>query len=147
MEIDRFQRNKQPFTVSYIDLDNFKAVNDNFGHNVGDDVLSAVVRQIKNLLRKTDFIARLGGDEFVLILPDTDQAGAQLLISKIQISLLEEMQKNKWPVTFSIGVLTCINIPQTVNELIKQADDLMYSVKNNGKNSINYSIYEELKQK
>jgi diguanylate cyclase (GGDEF)-like protein len=114
---------------------------------VGDDVLCTVVRQIKYLLRKTDFVARLGGDEFVLILPDTDQAGAQILISKIQISLLEEMQKNKWPVTFSIGVLTCINIPQTVNELIKQADDLMYSVKNNGKNSINYSIYEELKQK
>ena len=146
MEIDRFQRNKRPFTVSYIDLDNFKAVNDNFGHNVGDDVLCAVVRQIKYLLRKTDFVARLGGDEFVLILPDTNQAGAQLLISKIQISLLQEMQRNKWPVTFSIGVLTCINMPQTVNELIKQADELMYSVKNNGKNSISYSNYQELKQ-
>ena len=113
---------------------------------MGDKVLYTIVQHTKYLLRKTDFVARLGGDEFVLLFPDTDQAGARVLISKIQISLLEEMRKNKWPVTFSIGVVTYINMPQTINELIKQADDLMYSVKNNGKNSISYSIYEDLIQ-
>ncbi len=142
MEIDRSQRNNRPFTLVYMDLDNFKAINDTFGHTMGDKVLYAVVQYAKIHLRKTDFVARLGGDEFAFLLPETDQIAAQVIISKIQISLLEEMRKNTWSITFSIGVLTCSDdIPQTANELIKQADDLMYAVKNNGKNSINYSVY------
>jgi diguanylate cyclase (GGDEF)-like protein len=140
-EIDRFQRHSRPFTVVYIDFDNFKAVNDDFGHSIGDKVLCTAVKYAKLLLRKIDVIARLGGDEFALLLPETDQAGAKVAISKIQIGLLDEMHKNNWPVTFSIGVLTCVNMPQTTDELIKRADELMYLVKKNGKNSINYSVY------
>jgi PleD family two-component response regulator len=74
-------------------------------------------------------------------LPETDQTGARVTFSKIQIGLLDEMRRNNWPVTFSIGVVTCISTPQTSDELVKQADDLMYSVKNNGKNGIIYSVY------
>lgn len=142
MEIARSQRNKQPFTIAYVDLDNFKSVNDNFGHNMGDEVLCTTVQQAKLQLRKIDAVARLGGDEFASLLPETDKAEAQVAISKIQIRLLDEMRKNSWPVTFSIGVLTCIDMPQkTTDELIRRADDLMYSVKNSGKNSIRYSVY------
>ena len=140
-EIDRSQRNLQPLTVVYVDLDNFKFVNDNFGHSVGNQVLIAVVEQAKSHLRKVDVIARLGGDEFVFLLPETDQIAAHAAILKLQVCLLDEMRSNNWPVTFSIGVLTCLEPPQTIDELIRQADDLMYSVKDNGKNSCNYSIY------
>ena len=140
LEINRSQRYGHPFTLAYIDLDNFKSVNDQFGHSMGDQVLSVIVKHAKDHMRRTDIIARLGGDEFAFLLPETDQAAAQAAIEKIQISLLDEMRRNNWPVTFSIGVLTCINTPQTSDRLVRQADDLMYSVKNNGKNGISYSV-------
>lgn len=142
MEINRSRRYKRPLTVVYIDLDNFKAVNDRFGHATGDEVLRVVVSRAKRHLRKTDLVARLGGDEFVFLLPETGQAAAQTAITKIHSILLAEMQRNGWPVTFSIGVLTCMDAPGTVEEMIQMADDLMYSVKSNWKNAIGYSIHE-----
>jgi diguanylate cyclase (GGDEF)-like protein len=140
-EIYRFQRYKHTFTVAYVDLDNFKAVNDEFGHSVGDTVLRTVVNHVRNGLRKTDIVARLGGDEFAILLPETDQITAQVAMSKIQQSLLSEMKKSNWPETFSIGAITINASPGTANELIKLADNLMYTVKSNGKNAINYSVY------
>jgi len=140
LEIERSQRYRHPFTLAYIDVDNFKGVNDRFGHSMGDKVLSTIVDHARGHMRKTDIIARLGGDEFAFLLPETDQTGAQVTVSKIQNSLLDEMCQNGWPVTFSIGVLTCMNTPQTSDELVRQADDLMYSVKNNGKNGVRYSV-------
>ncbi|MEO5702504.1 MAG: diguanylate cyclase [Gammaproteobacteria bacterium] len=140
-EIDRSRRYKHRFTVAYIDLDNFKTVNDQFGHNTGDEVLRIVASTAKTQLRTTDSVARLGGDEFALLLPETGQEGARIVISKIQRSLLSEMQKKGWPVTFSIGLLTCIEMPNTSDELINMADVLMYSVKNNGKNAISDLVY------
>lgn len=140
-EIDRSRRYKHPLTVVYIDLDYFKTVNDQFGHNAGDKVLRTVADTASSQLRVTDVVARLGGDEFAALLPETGQEDAQVVISKIQRSLLGEMRKNDWPVTFSIGVLTCTEMPGTVGELIKIADDLMYSVKKNGRNNVSYSIY------
>lgn len=140
-EIERSQRYKHPFAVAYIDLDGFKAVNDQWGHRTGDKLLCAVANRAKSHLRKTDIIARLGGDEFVLLLPETGQDAAQITVPKIQLALLDEMRKNNWPVTFSIGVLTCLDAQITTDELIKRADDLMYSVKKNGKNAIAYAVY------
>ncbi|WP_295413542.1 GGDEF domain-containing protein [uncultured Thiodictyon sp.] len=140
-EINLFRRYRQPFTVAYVDLDNFKAVNDQFGHSTGDRVLNTVVTQTRKELRKTDIVARLGGDEFAILFPETDQRAAQIALSKIQRGLLNEMLKNNWPVTFSIGVVTFNATPNTANELIKMADDLMYAVKKNEKNAIRYSVY------
>ena len=140
-EIDRSRRYKHPLTVVYIDLDHFKTVNDQFGHNTGDKVLRTVANTASSQLRVMDVVARLGGDEFAALLPEADQEDAQVIVSKVQRSLLGEMRKNDWPVTFSIGVLTCTEMPGTVGELIKMADDLMYSVKKNGRNNVSYSIY------
>ena len=70
MEIERLQRYGHPFTLAYIDLDNFKSVNDQFGHSMGDQVLRTVVTTARKHLRVTDVVARLGGDEFALLLPD-----------------------------------------------------------------------------
>ena len=142
MEINRCLRYKNFFTIAYIDLDNIKTVNDEFGHATGDEVLCFVVNQIKNSLRKVDVVARLGGDEFALLMPETNQKSAQVVLSKLQHNILAGMQKNNWPVTLSIGVLTCIDTPPTANEAIKKVDDLMYSVKKSSKNNIKYATYE-----
>ncbi len=140
-ELDRSIRYKHPFTVAFIDLDNFKSINDTFGHTFGDMVLRAISQNIQRNLRKTDIIARVGGDEFAILLPEADEAIARSAISKMQQRLMEEMLANKWPVTFSIGVIT-MNAPQvSVDEMIGMADKMMYSVKNYGKNDIKYATY------
>lgn len=140
-EIDRTQRYQRPFTIAYIDVDNFKTVNDKFGHAEGDLVLQTVVNFLKKKLRNSDVVARLGGDEFALLFPETNQESAQTIFNNIHCSLLDEMQKYKWDVTFSIGVLTCEIAPKTTKELIKMADDLMYLAKSDGKNTVKYSVY------
>ena len=140
-ELDRSVRYKQPFTIGYFDLDGFKSVNDKFGHRTGDRVLRAVVNRGKSKLRRTDLLARLGGDEFAILLPEIDQDSAKIIIPMIQNQLLEEMQRNGWPVSFSFGALTYQNGATTTEELIRRADELMYSVKNKGKNGIAYGTY------
>jgi diguanylate cyclase (GGDEF)-like protein len=141
MEIDRFQRYEHPFTLANIDLDNFKIMNDQFGHSVGDQVLRTVVNSARKNLRKTDVIARLGGDEFALLLTETDQESALVVLTKIQSDLLEEMRQRNWPITFSIGVMTCSAAPHTTDELVRMTDELMYAVKRDNKNAIKYSTY------
>jgi len=139
MEIHRFERYGRSFLLAYPDLDNFKTVNDRFGHPAGDQVLRIVASSARKGLRKSDVIARLGGDEFALLLPETDEESARLALSKIRDGLLEEMRLGNWPVTFSIGVLTCIASPRSAEELVRMADALMYSVKHECKNAMRYS--------
>lgn len=141
IEIDRLQRYQHSFTIAYLDLDNFKAVNDQSGHLVGNQVLCSIVRNMHQNLRKTDKLGRLGGDEFALLLPETNQESARSVLSKIHRGLSSEMQARRWPITFSIGVLTCNAAPFTPEEILKLADDLMYEVKGEGKNAIRYSTF------
>jgi len=140
-EIERNSRYKHPFTISYIDLDNFKQVNDQFGHSEGDAVLRSMVECIQKHIRKSDVIGRMGGDEFALLFPETDSAVAESVLNKVQKTLLADMKTNGWPVTFSIGTLTCRGGTETPDEVIRAVDALMYEVKHNGKNAIKYSVY------
>jgi diguanylate cyclase (GGDEF)-like protein len=139
----RANRYFHPLTVAYIDLDEFKEVNDQFGHQKGDQVLKLVATTIRQNIRRLDTVARLGGDEFVLLLPETDLKDAQRFLPRLRDQLLSEMQRHNWSVTFSMGVLTCTAAPSNVDEVMRQADDLMYEVKNAGKNAIRYSVYPE----
>lgn len=141
MEIDRFQRYARPFTLAYIDLDDFKGVNDRLGHSAGDEVLRVVAGSARKHLRKSDVVARLGGDEFALLMPETEQESARVVLSKLQLGLLEEMRTGDWRITFSVGALTCNAAPSTTEELVRMADDLMYSAKRDGKNAVRYSTY------
>jgi diguanylate cyclase (GGDEF)-like protein len=143
IEINRSQRYGHPFTLAYIDIDNFKDVNDQFGHTAGDQVLRAVVDQARKHLRKSDVIARLGGDEFAVLLPETDQESAQAALSKIQHDISEGTRQGDWAITLSIGVLTCANLSHTADKIIRMADDLMYSVKRDSKNAIKYAVYAD----
>jgi diguanylate cyclase (GGDEF)-like protein len=144
LEMSRSRRYGRNLTVCYFDADNFKQINDTLGHQVGSELLIRVVKIIKENLRSTDIIGRLGGDEFALLLPETNQEQARVVISKIREKIQAEMNKENWAVTFSMGVLTCIKVPETVDELISVADSLMYEVKKSGKNSVKY---EELNEK
>jgi len=141
MEINRTIRYQYPLTIAFIDVDDFKTINDQFGHSVGDKVLETVARAMRQYLRKTDIVARVGGDEFAILLPEADIDVAQVAISKVQQGLLNEMQVNHWPATFSIGVLTFITPPDSADEMLNMADKIMYSVKNSGKNNIYYVTY------
>ncbi len=142
-EIIRFNRYGQPFTVVYLDLDNFKVINDTAGHIEGNRALKTVAVVMKEQLRETDTVARLGGDEFAIFMPQTSQISARTLVERLRHKMITTMNENGWPLTFSIGVLTCVSTPPSVNELIKRADTLMYSVKKSGKDGIAYSLYTE----
>jgi diguanylate cyclase (GGDEF)-like protein len=143
MEINRSVRYKHPFTLAFIDVDNFKSINDTFGHTTGDTVLRAIAGNIKAHLRKTDIVARMGGDEFVVLLPETDGNTAPVVISNMQHALSKEMQENNWHVTFSIGVLTFTDARLSVDEMLGRVDKLMYTVKHSGKNNIHYASHPE----
>ena len=135
--------NRRPYTMVYIDLDNFKTVNDTLGHATGDQVLRSVVATLLTQIRTTDFPARLGGDEFAILLTDIDQEPAKAIVERIRASLIEEMQKNSWDITFSIGVMTVLSMPESVDKLVSLTDALMYDVKGKGKNAIHYSTFNE----
>lgn len=145
-EIERMVRSGELFTMVYFDLDNFKAVNDTFGHQKGDELLRAVADIMTENLRKVDIPARLGGDEFAILLTNTQAEGARIIISKIKQQLDELMQKNKWPVTASFGAISFETVPSSVNEMITLTDQLMYTVKNSGKNNIAFDVYRKEKE-
>jgi len=140
LEIRRMRRNPRTLTLAYLDLDNFKEVNDLLGHSVGDDLLCEVARCIKEQVRQTDLSARLGGDEFAIFLPETGAPGAATLVAKVNEVLLQAMIDRDWPVTCSIGVVTFETPPASVDAIIQKADALMYQVKRGGKNQIRCEV-------
>lgn len=139
-EIAQCSRHARALSLAFIDLDNFKTVNDQQGHAEGDRVLCAVVASLRETLRHSDTIARVGGDEFVVMLPEIDAKATAELIHKVQTLLLLAMKKNAWPVTFSIGLLTHLHPQDSAEELIEQVDKLMYAIKSQNKNGIQHQI-------
>jgi diguanylate cyclase (GGDEF)-like protein len=139
-EILHLQRRGCPFSVAYLDLDNFKEVNDCYGHKKGDELLKAVVLCLAQSLRRTDVVARVGGDEFTIFLPATDSGAVQLVMQKVREQLVETTKSNNLTTTFSMGVLTCTHGTCNLDEMISIADKLMYEVKISGKNNIQYAV-------
>ncbi|MGB8510211.1 MAG: GGDEF domain-containing protein [Pyrinomonadaceae bacterium] len=139
-EVTRARRNGLPFTVAYMDVDDFKLVNDRFGHSVGDKLLRTVAEAIKESVRAIDVVARLGGDEFAILLPETNGLAAEVAIRRVRRELLSIARLNNWPVTFSIGVATWDTPPHSVDEMLRAADELLYAAKRGGKNAIRHEI-------
>lgn len=127
----RHSRFPRPITLAYIDIDNFKNVNDAHGHAAGDELLIDSAKKMEDAVRSIDSVGRLGGDEFALLLPETDAAAARLATEKVQKRLAGA--DRKWPVTFSIGVVTFESVPGSAEEMLTAADSVMYSVKQSGK--------------
>jgi diguanylate cyclase (GGDEF)-like protein len=139
-ERERASRLETPTSLAYIDLDDFKLVNDRFDHQTGDSVLASVGRTLRNSIRNIDLAGRLGGDEFCILLPNTDSNGARVVIEKLKEALSGVMKTSDWHVTFSIGAVTFLRPIKSADEMIRAADRVMYSAKTQGKNRIVYAV-------
>lgn len=124
-------------SVVFIDLDNFKRVNDTLGHAAGDTVLKRAADLLNNVLRKTDMLARYGGDEFVALLPNTNGEYAAVAAEKLRTALDTDSKLKKLGVTASIGVCST-SAPNVVDleTFIKRADAATYAAKNGGRNRV-----------
>jgi diguanylate cyclase (GGDEF)-like protein len=140
-EVARAERYGRPLAVAYLDLDDFKAINDRFGHQVGDDVIRAAAETTQRSIRRVDTVARLGGDEFAILLPETDLATAHAILTRVQAALGRTMEERQWPVTFSIGLVACTAPGIRVDDLIRRADQLRYRAKRLGKNRLAYGDF------
>jgi len=136
VELHRSQRFYEVFSIAYIDIDNFKEINDTKGHHAGDNLLCEIATIIHQHIRNIDTVARLGGDEFAILFPETNVREARLIMDKIQRHLAESITSYGKPVTFSMGVVTYLDAPESTDEMIRVADRVMYSVKTQGKNSV-----------
>ena len=137
----RCKRYGGAISIVFIDLDKFKDLNDRSGHDVGDEALRVVAQTLRDQLRSTDLPARLGGDEFAVMLPEMDARGASQATQILQSRLLSAMEKRGWSVTFSIGLATFITPLDSVDEMIKRADMLMYKMKREGKGGISEQVF------
>ena len=126
-------RKGMQFAVAMIDLDGFKAVNDQLGHSAGDTVLVKFAQVLKQSSRSSDILARMGGDEFVVVLLDTDHAGAEQYSSKLREIFLSSGLKEQYGIDFSMGIRIFNHLPENCDEATGQADKLMYQAKALGK--------------
>ncbi|OGV72178.1 MAG: diguanylate cyclase [Methylophilales bacterium RIFCSPHIGHO2_02_FULL_57_10] len=137
-EFSRADRTGAPISVSLLDIDRFKKLNDALGHEAGDMALVHLAKVVKSALRPTDVLARYGGEEFLIILPETDQAEGIVVMTRVQRELTKSffMHENKKVlITFSAGVAQ--RRPQeSPGEIIKRADDALYNAKNAGRNRV-----------
>jgi diguanylate cyclase (GGDEF)-like protein len=133
--IAQSRRSHDPFSITYVDLDFFKLVNDEFGHSEGDKVLRAVAGVIADNVRETDIVARLGGDEFAILMPETRADEAHVTLERVAAALSDEIRE-RWAVGATFGTVTFVSPPPDVDSAVRQADALMYQGKEAGRGRI-----------
>ncbi len=142
MELERARRHGRPLTVVYLDADDFKAVNDHFGHEGGDALLAMIGATLRSATRSVDTVARLGGDEFGLLLPETDGPTAEALVARLRATLAAALREEGWPAGFSYGVVTDLAPTESVDEMMSRADELMYEAKRTGKDAVRAAVVD-----
>jgi diguanylate cyclase (GGDEF)-like protein len=135
-EIARMRADGGVLTAAYVDVDDFKKVNDTYGHAGGDEVLILAGRTMAGALRSTDLVARLGGDEFAVLMPGTGLANARRRLAAVHAALGAATREHRQEVGFSIGAVTFAEPPASREQLLACADALMYEVKQHGKNTV-----------
>jgi diguanylate cyclase (GGDEF)-like protein len=140
-ELKKAKRNSKPLTLCYIDIDNFKNINDTMGHDAGNDVLQIIADIFRRNIRPNDMASRIGGDEFVLLLTETDYENSGKVLLRINSGVAETMKTNNWPVTISMGAVTYNTVVRSLEYMLKQTDELMYQVKKSGKNNLLHKQY------
>ena len=134
-EINRANRYKQPLSVIMYDIDNFKKVNDTFGHDIGDDILISLSHLVKKSLRDTDILGRYGGEEFFILLPNTELNDAEIYANRLR----EEIENFSFyivkNITISLG-LVLIEENEDIDDIFKRVDELLYKSKNSGRNRV-----------
>ncbi len=135
-EFSRAQRYRRPFCLLYIDMDGFKAINDQFGHLFGDEILRGSARAMAAVLRATDLLARIGGDEFAVLLPETDLVGAEHVANKLRKALTAyggQLSPSLPTLTLSIGVGQIGEDDDAIEDILSRADKAQYLAKSSGK--------------
>ena len=141
-ELTRAARYGRAFTLAYVDLDNFKGVNDLEGHDAGDELLRRIADALRSSTRQTDVLGRLGGDEFAAVLPEITGGATGSVLENLRKQLIRAMEKGGWPVTFSIGAVTFETLIDTSREALRVADEAMYAVKRSGKDGIHHLVWD-----
>ena len=141
LELKRSLRQHYPTSLLMLDLDDFKGLNDRFGHPVGDRVLRETAGLIRAAIREVDLAARYGGEEFAVVLPYSDAQGAKVVSERIlgairSLCLEDEQGRRLEPITASIGVAVCPDDAGDADSLIQQADTMLYQAKHKGKNRV-----------
>lgn len=135
VEVKKAERYSKEFPLIMFDIDHFKKVNDTYGHDVGDDVLTTTVDVIKRSIRKADIFARYGGEEFIIIQPNTVIEGAKVSAEKIRTVIEQNNFDKVKKITISVGV-TMFKENDTTDSITKRVDDALYRAKNNGRNRV-----------
>ena len=138
--IDETKRRHRPVSLAYIDVDDFKAVNDQLGHSGGDRVLQAVGSALEDVTRESDVVGRLGGDEFAVLMPATGSRDAKWVLSNLPGRVYSRLDDLETQVTFSAGGVTFLTPPDSVDDMINAADALMYEAKRGGKSGHRHVI-------
>jgi diguanylate cyclase (GGDEF)-like protein len=138
--IESFGARGLPVTVCYLDLDDFKRINDAHGHSGGDAALRALAAALAASTREQDVVARVGGDEFALLLPDTGSKGAKTLLESLRSRVRAVAGGDPFELSFSIGAATFLVPPSSVDEMIGAADAMMYAAKRAGKGSYQHVV-------
>jgi len=147
LEIERSHRYGHPLTLAYLDVDNFKLTNDLRGHGIGDRLLCLISQITHQQTRSLDVFARLGGDKFALLLPQTDYYQGQTALHRLRRQLLDRVQQEGFPVTFSLGAVTFRMPPNSADAMMREADLLMDKAKQRGKDRLEHVVAEGLPQK
>ncbi len=131
------------FSVAILDLDHFKAINDEHGHDVGDLALLHIVRLLNRVVRRTDIVARWGGEEFLQILPACEKSAARLAVERARVLIAESPLRlpggDSLPITTSIGVAQW-KAEESVMDLLRRADEALYNAKHSGRNRVGISV-------
>jgi diguanylate cyclase (GGDEF)-like protein len=140
-EVKRYIRYDSAVSLLLIDIDDFKKVNDTFGHREGDRILSAMGRTLLCAARDSDVCCRYGGEEFAVILPLSTVQEAEWIANRLNRDLSEQLPDGG-RVTVSIGVASCGNSTESYRNLVEKADAALYHVKRSGKNRIEVATHE-----
>jgi len=137
-EIQRSRREKNPVAIMLCDIDHFKAVNDRYGHNTGDDVLCEVARRLQNSVRSYDMVGRYGGEEFLIVMTRCDAANAMARAESLRSVVAHKpiaARSRQVPVTMSVGLALSTDFPEaSVDAMIQFADEALYTAKREGRN-------------
>ena len=138
IEVTRFKRYKNTLNIAIIDIDNFKSINDNFGHLAGDKVLNVIAQTLQKSIRNADYIARYGGEEFTLLLPEISPAQTELALNKLRDRIKAipfQFKKENLSITISIG-FTTFSLSDSADDAFERADTALYQAKNTGRDQV-----------